>query len=121
MKQTLNVLDVAKICHETNRAYCNALGDSSQSPWAEAPDWQKESAVNGVNFHLEVPVRGPADSHDNWLKEKIENGWKYGPMKDPAKKEHPCCVPFHELPVEQRMKDYLFTTIVRTLAPMVKR
>lgn len=121
MKDTLNVLDVAKICHETNRAYCESLGDFSQAPWADAPAWQKESAVNGVIYHLDTPTAGPESSHESWLQMKEANGWKYGPVKDAEKKEHPCFVPFDDLPQSQQMKDYLFTTIVLTLAGMVRR
>lgn len=120
-KTLLFVQDVARICHETNRAYCEALEDFSQVPWSDAPAWQKESAINGVLHHLENPTAGPASSHECWLKEKEAAGWKYGPVKDPEKKEHPCFVPFEDLPESQRMKDHLFTTIVLTLAGMVRR
>ncbi len=37
-------------------------------------------------------------------------------MKDAEKKEHPCFVPYAELPAKQRMKDHLFGAVVRTLA-----
>lgn len=104
---------IAKICHEVNRAYCKALGDDSQPAWEDAPGWQKESACNGVRFHLSDPAPGPDASHNNWLAEKEMNGWKYGPVKDPEKKEHPCMVPFEVLPVEQKAKDYIFSTVVK--------
>ena len=35
-----------------------------------------------------------------------------GPVKDPEKKEHPCFLPYDELPLSQRIKDYLFTAVV---------
>lgn len=105
---------VAKICHEANRALCAALGDTSQPSWEEAPDWQKESARHGVEFH--VMNNAPASaSHENWLKEKAAAGWKYGPVKDPEKKEHPCFVPYDQLPVTQQAKDHLFRGIVHAL------
>ena len=34
-----------------NRAYCLALGDTSQPAWDEAPDWQQSSARSGVTGH----------------------------------------------------------------------
>jgi len=113
----LDVEKIARIAHETNKAYCEAIGDTSQSSWNEAPDWQKQSAINGVKFHLDNHANGltpsPSASHDSWLAEKQAAGWKYGPAKDPEKKEHPCFVPYDQLPVEQRVKDYLFGAIVR--------
>lgn len=107
---------IAKVCHEANRAYCRAMGDQSQLPWEEAPEWQKKSAMNGVEFHLATLNNGsipqPSASHENWLKEKKADGWKYGPVKDPEKKEHPYFVPYDELPLEQKLKDYIFCSIV---------
>lgn len=106
---------IAHICHEANRAYCKTLGDASQPSWEDAPDWQKKSAINGVNFHLDNPGSSPSQSHENWLAEKTAAGWKYGPVKDPEKKEHPCCVPYDQLPVEQRRKDLLFIAVVEAM------
>lgn len=109
------VSEIARICHEVNRAYCEAIGDHSQPHWDLAPDWQQSSAINGVLFHLENPNSKPEDSHNNWLKEKQEAGWVWGPVKDPEKKEHPCMVAYEKLPLEQRIKDYLFLAVVRSV------
>lgn len=108
---------IAQICHETNRAYCELLGDTSQAPWNDASDWQKQSTLNGVVSH-QIALQNreplpPSHSHDLWLAEKRAAGWKYGPVKDAEKKEHPCFVSYHELPAEQRVKDYLFSAIVK--------
>lgn len=106
---------IAWVCHEANRAYCIALGDYSQPLWENAPEWARESAINGVKFHLDHPDATDADSHENWLREKLTTGWKCGPVKDPERKEHPCCVPFDQLPIEQQVKDRLFRSIVNVL------
>jgi hypothetical protein len=109
---------IAKVCHEANRAYCATIGDNSQPAWEEAPDWQKQSAIKGVEFHLTALRSGnkpsPSASHESWLAEKREAGWKFGPVKDAEKKEHPCFIPYDGLPVEQRLKDYIFSGIVES-------
>lgn len=107
--------DIAQVAHEINKAFCESIGDRSQPSWAEAPDWQKSSAINGVKFHLDNPEALPSASHENWLKQKEEEGWKYGPIKNPETKEHPCFVPYDQLPVEQRSKDYLFKQVIHSL------
>ena len=107
---------VARVCHEVNRGYCAALGDLSQPTWFNAPQWQKDSAIAGVVFHREYPEAGPEASHESWLAQKKQDGWKYGPVKDAEKKEHPCCVPFHELRNEQQAKDFIFRAIVHALS-----
>lgn len=106
---------IARVCHDANRAYCITQGDESQLPWPDAPDWQRESAINGVRFHRSNPSSTPADSHNNWLKEKIADGWVYGEVKDPNAKTHPCVVQYDQLPAFQRVKDHIFVAIVRTL------
>jgi len=110
------VLAIARVCHEANRAYCLSLGDKSQPPFEEAPKWQVDSEVLGVKFHLENPNSKPEDSHISWSKQKVADGWKYGKVKDPEAKTHPCLVMFNELPHEQQLKDKLFLSIVRALS-----
>ena len=104
----------ARAAHEANRAYCLALGDNSQPGWDSASEWQKSSAMNGVSGALSGNT--PEQSHDSWKAEKFASGWKYGPVKDPDKKEHPCMVPYSDLPPEQRAKDTLFISVVRAVA-----
>lgn len=110
---------IAAICHEVNRAYCQALGDQSQLPWSEAPEWQRDSAMKGVELHLASPDVGAEASHEAWLEQKRAEGWVYGPIKDADKKEHPCMRPFCELPVEQQAKDFIFRAVVRSLSRYV--
>lgn len=105
---------IAKLAHETNRAYCMFLGDMSQPTWEDAPEWQRDSAMNGVRFHRGNPDARPEDSHESWMAEKVADGWVYGEVKDPEAKTHPCIKPYDELPEAQRLKDHLFLAIVRT-------
>lgn len=104
--------EAARAAHEVNRAWCLLNGDTSQLPWDDAPEWQKVSARKGVVGVLNGNT--PEQSHQSWLREKLETGWKYGPVKDPEKKEHPCMVAYVDLPPAQRAKDHLFVTTVRT-------
>lgn len=112
----LTVEEIAKVAHEVNRAYCLSLGDASQPEWTAAPDWQRTSAIKGVEFHIANPHSKPSDSHESWLSEKRAAGWKYGPVKNAETKEHPCFLPYGELPPEQKAKDYLFLAVAKTLA-----
>lgn len=105
---------IARVCHEVNRAYCEALGDLSQPAWEDAPAWQRESARMGVDLHL-CGDFGPEASHIGWMQQKVADGWTYGPEKNPELKQHPCMVPFAELPREQQAKDFIFRAVVHAL------
>lgn len=107
---------ISEACHELNRQYCKAIGDQSQLPWWEAPQWQRDSAISGVKFHLDNQDASPSASHESWMQQKKEDGWKYGPIKDDVKKEHPCYVPYEDLPSEQKAKDYIFKSNVHNMA-----
>lgn len=116
-------IDIAELCaaaaHETNRLYCESIGDYSQMPWHDAPEWQKQSARIGVQGALAGNT--PAESHALWLEHKKNDGWVYGPKKVPEAKVHPCMVPYEQLPPDQRAKDALFTGVVRAIAQALAR
>ncbi len=118
MKHPATVRDIAKVCHEANRAFCKTLGDNSQPSWDEASDWHRSSAIGGASYHLCELEAGrdpsPSDSHDNWLAVKEMEGWVYGEEKDPVAKTHPCFLPYSELPASQKQKDYIFGAIVKS-------
>lgn len=115
----LDIEQIATVAHEANRAFCATLGDFSQPEWNSAPQWQRDSAIDGVKFHLAALDRGedpePSASHENWLKQKRDDGWTYGPVKNPDLKQHPCFMPYNGLPVEQRAKDFIFAGIVKSV------
>ena len=111
----LSTTEIARVAYETNRAYCETLGDFGQGAWQYAPQWQRDTVINGVRAIKRGVVTRPEQSHENWMKEKYDEGWVWEAEKDVDKKLHPCMVPFNKLPAEQQMKDYLFFTIVTTL------
>lgn len=111
----MNRQEIARVCHEVNRAYCQSLGDDSQPPWEDAPEWQRASALVGVDLHVKNPDAGPRASHESWVRQKVADGWRYGETKDPGAKTHPCIVPFDQLPREQQAKDFIFRAVVHAL------
>lgn len=113
--ETQNVMFIASVAHEANRLWCAFNGDRSQPSWEAAPDWQRDSAAQGVRFHINNPEASDSASHDNWMAQKTAEGWTYGEIKDPVFRTHPCLVRFEDLPPVQQHKDRLFRTIVRAL------
>lgn len=116
----MQVKDLAKICHEANKAYCESIGDYSQTPWALTHKHIQESAIDGVRKILVDPDVTPKESHENWMEFKEKTGWKYGETKSEYLKTHPCMLPFDELPEEHQVKDSLFVSIITALAPYVE-
>jgi hypothetical protein len=113
IRRAMNIEKVAQVCHGANLEYCRTIGDDSQRVWEEAEDWQRQSAIKGVEFALANPNAPASSQHDAWLADKERDGWKFGSVKDAVKKEHPCMVPYNDLPFEQRVKDHLFKAVIR--------
>lgn len=56
--------------------------------------------------------------HEVWAKSRMEQGWTYGPERNDAMKQHPCLVPYGDLPEEE--KDYDRGTAISTLKLITK-
>lgn len=107
------ILLTAQVCHEANRAIQLHAGDPNPSPkWADAPKSQKASAVDGVIKALNGST--PEQLHESWCDFKVADGWKFGAVKDEEAKTHPCLVDYDHLPEEQKLKDFVFQSIVQT-------
>ncbi len=111
----MEIIDIARVCHEANRALQMIQGDPSPSPsWENAEQWQVDAAIDEVK-----KAQNGATSrqlHYKWCQLKTGSGWVYGEVKDADKKTHPCLVPYEDLPEEQRIKDDLFNAIVKALS-----
>lgn len=115
------ILSIARVAHEVNRAYCQAIGDHTQVPWDSAENWQRASACAGVEHVLNDPSVTPAKQHQSWMDQKLREGWVFGEVKDGNAKTHPCLVPYEQLPEHQRVKDFLFIGVVRAIAQEMAR
>jgi len=56
--------------------------------------------------------------HEVWAETRIRQGWSYGAERNDALKQHPCLVPYEELPEEE--KEYDRNTSIGTLKLIMK-
>ena len=75
--------------------------------------------------HVEVPkdlavlIEVLAENtHDVWAKQRIADGWRYGPNKEDDAKTHPCLVPYDQLSLDEQDKD---RNAVRQIPAMLAR
>jgi hypothetical protein len=55
--------------------------------------------------------------HDVWAAERLADGWRLGPRRDDAKKEHPSLVPYAQL--SESEKKYDRNTALGTLKAII--
>ena len=53
------------------------------------------------------------NNHEHWARQRMEDGWTYGPQRDDALKTHPDLVPYRDVPEGE--KEYDRTSVVETL------
>lgn len=56
--------------------------------------------------------------HEVWAKNRMSEGWTYGPVRDDSKKETPCMVAYEEL--SENEKEYDRATSQETLKLILK-
>lgn len=45
------------------------------------------------------------NAHDLWAEQRLAQGWSYGPQRDDEQKQHPCLVPYDQLPDSEKEYD----------------
>lgn len=50
------------------------------------------------------------NAHEHWARQRLADGWRYGPVRDDARKEHPDLVPYEDLPEREKVYDRLVAT-----------
>lgn len=75
----MTIEDVAQVCHEVNKAYCESIGDNSQPEWDTAPlvgcgHKIKRGAVTNIYWYEEYESYEPTLDGKSWY-------WRYHPAR----------------------------------------
>jgi hypothetical protein len=112
-RPSLSVDQIARVCHAANQELCRIFGDPVARDWDEFSEGERHGVMRGVQAALEG--ESAEDLHDLWMMTRLQDGWKYGDVLDREAKIHPNLAPYDKLPPAQKLKDYLFTGIVKAL------
>jgi tetratricopeptide (TPR) repeat protein len=63
------------------------------------------SRVKLTDDLLELTELLAENTHEVWAKQRLDDGWTYGPERDDARKHHPGLVPYHQLPESEKQYD----------------
>jgi hypothetical protein len=110
------VEQIAKIAHQTMKAYSETLDDYSQINWEELTPTQQQMVRDAVNNFLVAVEKGTIldekNVHNNWMEARIKEGWTYGETKSYINKTDPMLVPFSQVPAEQTVKYKLLRKVI---------
>jgi hypothetical protein len=65
----------------------------------------------------ELVERLAENTHDHWARQRLAEGWRYGPQRNDVSKEHPDLVPYQDLPEPE--KEYDRKTSMETLKAII--
>jgi hypothetical protein len=86
-------------------------GENDLSDYYPEPiDTSKVNLPEGIDEIIEIIAK---NTHDTWAKQRIKEGWKYGPVRDDARKQHPSLVEYSNL--SESEKEYDRKTAMETL------
>jgi ryanodine receptor 2 len=82
----------------------------------------RPNPINTATVELTDDVRQLTErlaehAHDVWAAQRLADGWRYGPERNDAEKQHPCLVSYAELPESE--KEYDRNAAMETLKAIV--
>lgn len=91
-------------------------------PWGKRDDKFRANMIRAVKHQCGPRRSGsPEALHDAWVRAYRKMGWRYGPIRDPGRKEHPDMVPFCKLGRLEREKDWVYMKLCEIIAAMGRR
>ena len=94
------------------------MKDTSQTPMDYQPRPEDLSDIQLSPKLKELTEILARNTHENWSRMRMAEGWRYGPGRDDEKKEHPGLVPYEALPESE--KDYDRATAMNALKLILK-
>ena len=70
------------------------------------------------NDLIELTEQIAENVHEVWSQNRINDGWKYGEVRNDSNKETPCLVPYSKLPESE--KEYDRKTAFETIKLIIK-
>jgi hypothetical protein len=71
------------------------------------------SMISHSSDWIEMTESLAKNTHEVWAQQRFAEGWKYGAERNDQRKEHPCLIPYEELPENE--KNYDRNTAIETI------
>lgn len=110
--------EIDALSRESHRAISDfrvSIGEDALPPWAPSTAEEIGQKRSGIEAALSGVT--PEQQWREWSAMRREQGWKYGPVRDPVKKEHPSLVDdYSMLSPAERQKDEVYGEAIRAAA-----
>jgi len=110
-KKYQTLVDIAKECHTKNNELMVMNGEEPKGDWESLDRATKFINLKSVIKALENPDLTAKDMHNEWINNKIADGWSYGEVKDEELKTHPLITDYDSMNPVDKMKDQVFIDV----------
>lgn len=112
-EEFIKIINIAKECHLKNNELMLMNGEVPLTDdWYGLDDHTKNMSIKSVIKILNNPEITAKDLHDEWISNKIKDGWIYGEEKNLELKTHPSIIDFESLNDIDKLKDQYFIDVV---------
>jgi hypothetical protein len=84
----------------------------SDCPWESLSSVTQRTKLRQVAHVINHADITPAEQHAEWHRAQLERGWTYGPGYDPEERTDPHCLPYEQLPLQQRINEAMYRAII---------
>ena len=110
---------LARLVHAVNHEYCKIIGETHQVPWDELEE-KERTKFEEVFAHLLTHekydnIRSPEGTHNNWLEDKLKNGWQYGTSVSKEERCSTYVLPYNALTAEKKFKSVFVSHLIDAL------
>lgn len=127
-KIPIDARDIAEILCQVNYSFCLTYDAPVKSvDWAYVPEEERRGRAEYILQFMKklmgannpgIPT--PKEIHDEWVKNKKEDGWFLGEY-DLERKLHPNLCEYEEMDIREQIKDYLFISGVVSFVSLAKK
>ena len=116
LNRNLTEEEAEKIVFVWEQLYDEEMGDfiiETSTPYTGGQ--QRKSELFSRDQFEELAERIAKENHNNWMKRRVDNGWRYGLRFNKKDKTHPMIQPWEQLPEEYRNVDRNFPSFFTDL------
>lgn len=105
---------IACVAYTAIRTWCIRTKQEVSPEWTDLPDdYADHIKIVVARAFADMKTPSAKQLHERCLKDGKTAGWGYGAQVDREKKLHPDILPWEQMTMDQRMKDHIFSAVIR--------
>lgn len=109
------IYKIAQECHKMHNLICKSQGEPTRE-WSDLPKAHIDTITSSIQLIQEGKVNDPKDSHNNFMRKKLDDGWTWGEKWCDVNKTNPRLCLFENMTPINLLKEEVFIATVKMLS-----